>query len=145
MLREIDTVCHEEGVYPHAFLSAHAHNYQRYTRIMNFGGREIDVPFIVCGDGGHNVNPLVRAQRGTQAAEPRSGDDVKYLEGKEKVAKVNHLLLAKYDDHNYGYLRVHVDKDYLKIGFHQVGVRSLAQSRFDMVTVRLADHHMVAN
>jgi hypothetical protein len=38
-----------------------------------------------------------------------------------------------------------VDKQYLKIGFHQVGVRSLAQSRYDMVTVRLADRHMVAN
>src|SRR6202011_3838141 len=118
MLEQIDTICHEVGVYPHAFLSAHAHNYQRYTRIMNFGGKEIDVPFVVCGDGGHNVNPLVRAQRGSPAVEPRAGDDVKYLEGKDKVAKVNHLILAKYDDHNYGYLRVYVDKDYLKIGFH---------------------------
>jgi hypothetical protein len=71
--------------------------------------------------------------------------DVKYLEGKNSVEKVKHLILAKYDDHNYGYLRIHVDKQYLKIGFHQVGVRSLAQSRFDMVTVRLADRHLVAN
>jgi hypothetical protein len=34
---------------------------------MNFGGKEIDVPFVVCGDGGHNVNSLVRAQRGHPA------------------------------------------------------------------------------
>jgi hypothetical protein len=145
MLQQIDTVCHEEGVYPHAFLSGHAHNYQRYTRIMNFGGNEIDVPFIVCGDGGHNVNSLVRAQRGKTAVEPVASADVKYLEGAGGVAKVKHLFLAKYDDHNYGYLRIHVDKDYLKIGFHQVGLQSLAQSRYDMVTVRLADRHMVAN
>ena len=145
MLQQIDNICHEEGVYPHAFLSGHAHNYQRYTRIMNFGGKEIDVPFLVCGDGGHNVNTLVRAQRGKPALEPHAGADVGYLEAKGGVAKVKHLILAKYDDHNYGYLRIHVDKDYLKIGFHQVGVRSLAQSRYDMVTVRLADHHMVAN
>jgi hypothetical protein len=145
MLQQIDTVCHEEGVYPHAFLSGHAHNYQRYTRIMNFGGNEIDVPFIVCGDGGHNVNSLVRAQRGKTAVEPVASADVKYLEGAGGVAKVKHLILAKYDDHNYGYLRIHVDKDYLKIGFHQVGLQSLAQSRYDMVTVRLADRHMVAN
>ena len=77
--------------------------------------------------------------------EPRDGEEVKHLEVKNNVAKVKHLLLAKYDDHNYGYLRIYVDKQYLKIGFHQVGVRSLAQSRFDMVTVRLADRHMVAN
>jgi hypothetical protein len=145
MLQQIDAVCQEEGVYPHAFLSGHAHNYQRYTRIMNFAGKEIDVPFIVCGDGGHNVNTLVRPQRGKPAQEPNAGADVSYLEGKGGVAKVKHLILAKYDDHNYGYLRIHVDKDYLKIGFHQVGARSLAQSRYDMVTVRLADHHMVAN
>jgi hypothetical protein len=145
MLQQIDTVCHEVGVYPHAVLSGHAHNYQRYTRIMNFGGKEIDVPFIVCGDGGHNVNALVRASRGKPAEEPNAGADVSYLEGKGGVADVKHLILAKYDDHNYGYLRIHVDKQYLKIGFHQVGARSLAQSRYDMATVRLADRHLVAN
>jgi hypothetical protein len=145
MMQQIDTICHEVGVYPHAFLAGHAHNFQRYTRIIDFGGKEFDVPFIVCGDGGHNVNTLVRAKKGTPAVEPKSGEDVGYLEGKNGPTKVKHLILAKYDDHNYGYLRIQVDKDYLKIGFHQVGVRSLAQSRFDMVTVRLADHHMVAN
>jgi hypothetical protein len=111
---------------------------------MEFGSREIDVPFIVCGDGGHNVNSLVRAQRGKVAQEPNAGADVGYLDT-SGVAKVKHLFLAKYDDHYYGYLRIYVDKDYLKIGFHQVGAQSLAQSRYDMVTVRLADHHMVAN
>src|SRR6266852_6215288 len=145
MLQQIDKICEKEGVYTHAFLSGHAHNYQRYTRIFDFGGKEIDVPFIVCGDGGHNVNTLVRPRKGTPAIEPLMSADVKYLEGKNSVEKVKHLILAKYDDRNYGYLRIHVDKQYLKIGFHQVGVRSLAQSRFDMVTVRLADRHLVAN
>ena len=145
MLQQIDTICQQEGVYPHAFLAGHAHNYQRYTRIIEFGGKEFDVPFIVCGDGGHNVNTLVRAKKGTTPQEPSSSADVGYLEGTGGVTKVNHLFLAKFDDSHYGYLRIHVDKEYLKIGFHQVGVRSLAQSRFDMVTVRLADHHMVAN
>jgi hypothetical protein len=144
MLQQIDTICHEEGVYPHAFLAAHAHNYQRYTRIIDFGGQEFDVPVIVCGDGGHNVNRLVRSYQGVPAVEPHAGDSVIYLESKDRVAKVKHLLLAKYDDLNYGYLRIYVDKDYLKIGFHQAN-KTLAQSRFDMVTVRLKDHHMVAN
>jgi hypothetical protein len=31
------------------------------------------------------------------------------------------------------------------MGFHQVGVNSLAQSRFDFVTVDLNSHQMVAN
>lgn len=145
MLQQIDNVCRAEGVCPHAFLSAHAHNYQRYTRVIEFGGKEIDVPFIVCGDGGHNVNPLVRAAHGHPAQEPNAGSDVGYLEGKHKPAWAKQLLLEKYDDQNYGYLRIHVDKEELKIGFHQVGVRTLAQSRYDMVTVNLADHAMVAN
>jgi len=145
MLRQIDTICQEVGVYPHAFLSAHSHNYQRYTRIMNFGGKEIDVPFIICGDGGHTVNPLIRSSDGQPARPPQSGDDVSYLEGKNPVPQVAKLLLEKYDDQNYGYLRIHVDKHELKIGFHQVGARSLAQSRFDMVTVKLDEHIMVAN
>jgi hypothetical protein len=144
MLRQIDTICKEQGVYPHAFLSGHAHNYQRYTRTVIFEGKEFDVPFIVCGDGGHNVNPLVRTKKGEIAHEPANGSKVDHLEAKPAV-KVGGLLLEKFEDHNYGYLRISVDKEQLRIGFHQVGTTSLAQSRFDMVTVDLASHTMVAN
>jgi hypothetical protein len=144
MLREIDTVCRQEGVYPHAFISGHAHNYQRYTRMVNFGGKVFDVPFIICGDGGHNVNPIVQAKKGQAPDEPQDGMDVSYLDSKPAL-KVTELILEKYNDINYGYLRVHVDKEQLRIGFHQVGARTLAQSRYDMVTVNLSDHTMVAN
>ena len=144
MLREIDKICDREGVYPHAFLAAHAHNYQRYTRIVEFAGKERDVPFIVCGDGGHNVNPIVRGKKGQGPHEPHMGSNVDYLEF-HPALKTKELLLEKYDDINYGYLRIHVDKKELKIGFHQVGAGTLAQSRFDMVTVDLASHSMVAN
>jgi hypothetical protein len=71
MLQQIDAICHEEGVYPHAFLSAHAHNYQRYTRIIDFGGKEIDVAFIVSGDGGHNVIRQVAEGKARRGAAPR--------------------------------------------------------------------------
>jgi hypothetical protein len=145
MLNEIDTICLQQGVYPHAVLSAHAHNYQRYTRIVKFANQEFDVPFIVCGDGGHNVVPLVRAKKGQQPDEPQNGSNVDYLEPKKPVLKAKQTILEKYDDTTYGYLRIHVDKEQLRIGFHQVGQRTLAQSRYDMVTVNLADHTMVAN
>jgi len=145
MLAQIDEICLQEGVYPHAFLAAHAHNYQRYTRIIKFGNAEIDVPFIGCGDGGHNVNPIVRSSKGHPAEEPHAGSSVDYLESKKAAIKAKQLLLEKYDDTNYGYLRIRVDKDQLRIGFHQVGVSTLAQSRYDMVTVDLAEHIMVAN
>ncbi|HEY2584139.1 MAG TPA: metallophosphoesterase [Tepidisphaeraceae bacterium] len=149
MLRQIDTICKEQGVYPHAFLSGHAHNYQRYTRtVKGFGKDAYDVPFVVCGDGGHHVNRVVQARRGQPAQEPLNGSRVGYLENKPAV-KVGdgdtELLLEKYDDTNYGYLRVTATPDQLKIGFHQVGAASLRQSRFDLVTVQLDTHQMVAN
>lgn len=144
MLRQIDTICLKQGVYPHAFLSAHAHNYQRYTRTVHFGSKDFDVPFIVCGDGGHNVNRLVQGRRGEPAQEPHNGSQVDYLESKPAIQSGG-LLLEKYDDASYGYLRISVDEKQLRIGFHQVGKSSLAQSRFDLVTVDLASHTMVAN
>jgi hypothetical protein len=144
MLRQIDAVCKQVGVYPHAFLSAHAHNYQRYTRTVRLGGHEFDVPFVVCGSGGHNINPLVRAKRGNPAEEPQFGTKVDYLESKPAI-ETGGLLLEKYDDRNYGYLRVSVDKLLLRIAFHQAETVSLRQSRFDLVTVDLATHTMVAN
>ena len=33
MLSDIDSICNETGVWPHAVLSGHAHNYQRFTRL----------------------------------------------------------------------------------------------------------------
>lgn len=144
MLREIDSICRKVGIYPHAILSAHAHNYQRYTREITFGGKDYDVPVLVTGDSGHNVNPLVRGSKGHPAVEPHPGISVKYLE-KNPAVDVKDLILEKYEDHNYGYLRVTVDAKFLRIGFHQVGVNSLAQSRFDFVTVDLNTHQMVAN
>jgi calcineurin-like phosphoesterase family protein len=143
MLRQIDTICESEGVYPHAVLSGHAHNYQRFSRTIKFGKQTYDVPFIVCGDSGHNVNRMVKGRRGQPAQEPHFGTDVKYLEVKPAV-KVQDLVLKHYDDSNFGYLRVTVDKQKLQIGFQQVG-KSLPQSRTDFVTIDLAKHSAVAN
>ncbi len=144
MLAEIDAICKAQGVYPHAVLSGHAHNYQRFARTIRFGGRDIEVPFIVCGDGGHNVNPLVKGRRGQPAQEPRFGDDVSYLDAKPVVSSKK-LLLKHYDDTNCGYLRVTVDKKRLQLGFHQLGKGNIVQSRIDSVTVDLATQRAIAS
>ncbi len=144
MLREVDKICSEIGVYPHAWLSAHAHCYQRYTRTIDFHGSERQVPFVVCGNGGHGVNPLVRSTRGHPAAEPENGTDVHWLENKPAVPSKG-LLLAKYDDTNYGYLRISVDTKTLRIAYHQVSDRGLLQSRYDLVTIDIKSHTLAAN
>jgi hypothetical protein len=144
MLRQIDEICKAEGVYPHAVLSGHAHNYQRFTRTLRFGNSDIAVPFIICGDGGHNVNKLVRSKRGQPAQEPYFGVKMDYLESKDAAVKAKGLVLKHYDDTNYGYLRITVDRMHLRIGFQQVG-KNIPQSRVDMVTVELASRRIVAN
>src|SRR5258708_6111680 len=48
MSQSIDAVCKAAGIVPDAFLSGHAHNYQRYTR--RTAGKQ--VPYIVVGTGG---------------------------------------------------------------------------------------------
>ena len=146
MLSEIDTICKNVGVYPHAFLSGHAHNYQRFARKIIFGKKKenFEVPFIICGDGGHNVNRMVRGRKGHPAQEPPFGISVKYLDSKPVVAS-NDLILKHYDDQNYGYLRISVDESHLRIGFQHVGGPSVFQSRADMVTVELKSHTVIAN
>lgn len=144
MLRQIDGICADVGVYPHAFLSGHAHNYQRYTRTVHLSGAEYEVPFVVSGSGGHHVNRLVRGRRGQPAHEPLNGTDVSYMDVQPAIG-TGGLMLEKYEDRHFGYLRVSADAERLHIGFHTVGASSLAQSRYDAVTLDLATHTLIAN
>ena len=87
---------------------------------------------------------MVRAARRHPSEEPLFGTDVGYLDVDPAIG-AGGLLLEKYNDHGFGYLRVSVDKKSLGIGFHLAGQTSLAQSRFDKVTVDLASHQMISN
>jgi len=49
MLQDIDDACQAAGVWPHAVLSGHSHNYQRFTRTVN----GLQIPYLVAGCGGH--------------------------------------------------------------------------------------------
>jgi hypothetical protein len=57
MNRDITSLCTQVGVLPDLLLSAHAHNYQRYTR--NLGGKKIT--YIVAGTGGMPPQPVPNA------------------------------------------------------------------------------------
>jgi hypothetical protein len=57
MNQEITSRCTQAGVLPNLVLSAHAHNYQRYTR--NLGGKKIT--YIVAGTGGMPTLPVPAA------------------------------------------------------------------------------------
>jgi len=143
MLGEIDKICLATGIYPDAVLSAHAHNYQRYTRTLTFGGKTRKVPFIVCGNGGHNVNPVVSPQKGKKEVEPGDNVDVSYLDANQVLmtgGSKTKLSLNAHDQHNYGYLRIVVNSSDLIIEYHPVNSQRKGPLTVDKVTVDLLKH-----
>jgi len=138
MLAQIDAICQQTGVYPHAFISGHAHNYQRYTRTLKFAGKNYSVPFMICGDSGHNVTALTSASFGKKVPEPTDNLDVSYMDSSTTVQKTG-LTLNHHDQSNSGYLRVSVTAQKLTITFNPVS-KSGAAVKPDTVTVDLAAH-----
>ncbi len=130
MLSDIDDVCEDTGVWPHAVLSGHAHNYQRFTRL--FGARE--TPFIVAGNGGHAHKRLTK--KGTPALRTPS-EQSGLSNGKDKV------VFENYDDGNFGYLRIVVTKAQLRIEYHPASDGQAQKTPDDFVTVDLAKRKIV--
>ena len=128
MLKEIDAICQAVGIWPHAVLSGHAHNYQRYTRAL--GARQI--PFYVIGNGGHGLGSLGTTLRTPLAmpvfAQPERGDTV---------------TLQSYDDKEYGYLRILVNTTQLRIEYHPASDGGTTKTPDDAVTVDLASGTIV--
>ena len=131
MLAEIDACCQEAGVWPHAVISGHAHNMQRFTR-RSKDGRE--TPFVICGNGGHAHNPLTRKGEPTirtpadQPTLATNGDTVTF---------------ENYDDQQFGYLRIIVNDKQLRIEYHPASDGAESKTPDDFVTVDLATHKLV--
>lgn len=142
MLAEIDAICNMQGVYPHAFLSGHAHNYQRYTRSVTLAGRTCTVPFIVSGDGGFNVKGLVQPRGSVTPPDPTPGAHVDYLDA-NLSGLGGSLIIENFDQTHYGYLRVTVDAKRLQLEFHPIA-KSGAPASVDTVIVDLASHTVVS-
>jgi hypothetical protein len=111
-------------------LSGHAHNYQRYTRAI--GGKQI--PFVVCGNGGHGLQPISRNQT---LRTPLAMQVFAQPEAKDQVT------LESYDDQNYGYLRILVDAKQLRIEYHPTPDGPDTKTPDDAVTVDLAARTLI--
>lgn len=125
MRKQMDVVCTEVGVWPHAVLAGHAHSYQRFTRHRGDG---TEIPYVVCGNGGHNVQKL-RAPQGVALRTPqpvqlRTADD-------------DQVTFENYDDTGYGYLRLIVDPKQLRIEYHPADDGIYAKTPDDNVTIDL--------
>jgi hypothetical protein len=130
MLSQIDAVCKEAGVWPHAVLSGHAHNYQRFTRHHG----ETQIPYIICGNGGHALAKLTR--KGASALRTPSALDV--------TGHADKVTLENYDDEDYGYLRVIASATRLRIEYHPASDGTGAKTPDDIITVDLASRTFVA-
>jgi calcineurin-like phosphoesterase family protein len=129
MLSQIDGLCNETGVWPHAVLSGHAHNYQRFTRLHG----ETQIPYIVCGNGGHAIARL----RSKDSGVLRTPQPLQVSGHADKV------ILENYDDQDYGYLRIIVTAMQLRIEYHPASDGVQAKTPDDFVTVDLTKRTLV--
>jgi hypothetical protein len=125
MQQQIDAVCNEVGVWPHADLAGHAHNYQRFTRTRPDGTH---IPYIVCGNGGHAVQPLT-----TNGQPPLRAPQLIQAASKDTDA----VVLENYDDRNYGYLRLIANARQLRIEYHPAIDGTQTKAPDDQVTIDL--------
>jgi len=122
---QIDAACTAAGVWPHAVLSGHVHNYQRFTRTRGDGTQ---IPYVVCGNGGHNLVSLTRA-----GAPALRTPQIVQAAG----AGTDQLVFENYDARDYGYLRIVATAAQLRIEYHPAGDASGAKTPDDAVTVDL--------
>jgi hypothetical protein len=130
MLAQIDAACAAAGVWPHAVLSGHVHNYQRFTRTHG----QWQIPYIVAGNGGHDVTTM-RQPGGRPPQLP--------LIVQKEGGGNDQVVLENFDDRNYGYLRVVVTATQLSIAYHPASGGAAAKTQDDVVTVDLASRTLV--
>jgi hypothetical protein len=129
MVSQIDAICKKTGIWPHAVLSGHAHNYQRFTRMRG----DTQIPYIVCGNGGHGLTRLTR----------RGGAPLRTPQQLDVAGHADKVLLENYDDQDYGYLRVLVTPTQLRIEYHPASDGLEAKTPDDSVTVDLSTRKLV--
>jgi hypothetical protein len=95
MLELLDNSFDKTGIIPDAVLTAHVHNYQRFTRTHSEGKI---VPYIVAGAGGYWHLHWMQKEI-TEMSLP------------EKVPDRNDVILEKFCDDHHGFLRIQVTPD----------------------------------
>ena len=84
------------GVYPHLILAGHVHNYQRFTVNEATAKGNIEIACVVAGAGGYTKLGKLHKISGRFPTAP--------------MTLTNALTLEKYDQDNFGFLRLEVGK-----------------------------------
>jgi Calcineurin-like phosphoesterase len=122
MLADMDDSCKTAGIMPDAVLSAHSHNYQRFTRFVSFGGVNMQIPYYVVGSGGHGIQGVGNANGS------KTGD---------------HTFDSSL--YGYGYLTVTVNLKKIIFKFNEVTSDGRKQPFDKIVVVDLKSNQIVPN
>ena len=129
MLADLDAAFTEAGIGPDAVLSGHAHDYQRFTRTVQVGGRQMEVPYIVVGTGGHG--PIQSVKPNFQRQPVRTP-----VRGISPNGVEDHSLQQYFN--GFGHLIVTVTDRVLTIDL--IGTKTRTHLPVDSVTVDLASN-----
>lgn len=114
MLQEIDSICQEANILPDMFLSAHSHNYQRYTRKQSLKGHPVEIPYIVIGTGGYGSQDV-------QPATDNPTDNPIFVRSRK----------------GYGYLLIQASSASIEVKMFAVEENTGHKSQFDRFVVQL--------
>ncbi len=129
IVSQIDDICNQTEVWPHAVLSGHAHNYQRFTRLHG----QTQIPYLICGNSGHGLTKLTR----------KGSSPLRTPQPLKVTGHADKITLENYDDQDFGYLRVIVTAAQLRIEYHPASDGTEAKTPDDFVTVDLATRKLV--
>jgi hypothetical protein len=103
MLKMIDQVCEQVGIYPDIHLSGHSHLYERFTRTVK--GRQI--PYLVAGMAGYPNLTGLKKGKPVPVPQLKTGTD----------ASGNPLKLENFNNKTFGFLRMTVSASELDLVF----------------------------
>jgi Calcineurin-like phosphoesterase len=129
MLKDLDAAFKTAGIAPDAVVSGHAHNYQRFTRTVPLNGKAMQVPYIVAGNGGHNVQPMRPSLNRKPVKTP--------LHGAPVPGDPSDVTLKQYFN-GFGHVIVTVTPRILTLDL--IGTKTQSEEPVDSVTVDLASN-----
>jgi calcineurin-like phosphoesterase family protein len=109
ILKVLDKAFRQSHRLPDIVFSGHVHNYQRFTREFDIGGKKHEIPYLVVGTGGHwKLHPMQKYNNGSRISVPF------------KLQDMDDVVLEKYCDDRYGFLRVRVSPKKLTGKFYSI-------------------------
>ena len=84
--------------YPNLVLSGHVHNYQRFTSVVQGPKGPLQIAYVVAGAGGYKNLGKLQKINGA------------YPDPTKPLALANGLTLVRYDQNNFGFVRLEVSK-----------------------------------